>query len=138
MRKTAKYIAAALLVGLCVTLSACQGGDTSQVQRTIGESQTYTQPEIEKAMDAVESYFRKNFDGCSLLELTYDSKWDPQAAEWAETADADKAIVLTSSFYVDPDGGDGSLEQDYTYRNWKWIMVKNAFGQWEHWDHGYG
>ena len=138
MKKKGMLVLTVLLLGVCVLLSVCRGGNTKQAVRKYGESRNYTESEILKAMDAVEDYFREHFEGCSLLELEYDSKWDVEAARWAEQAAADKAIVFTSSFYVEPDGGDGSLEQDYTYRNWKWIMVKNALGQWEHFDHGYG
>ena len=46
-------------------------------------------------------------------------------------------IVLVSDFYVAPDGGNGSLNQDSTYTDWKWILVRNKGGEWKHLTHGY-
>ena len=113
-------------------------GNVSNVQRTIGESTVYSQQEIQDAMDVTETYFRKNFEGCKLLELTYDAKHRPEEMEWEETYGVDQVILLTSSFYVKPNGGDGSLNQDDTYHGWKWILARNDQDKWEHRDHGYG
>ncbi len=57
--------------------------------------------------------------------------------EWAKQYDADEAIVIESSFDVDASGGDGSLNPDSTYDDWKWILIRNNGGDWEHADHGY-
>lgn len=115
-----------------------RGGDVSHVTRNIGESTYHTEKEIGKAMDAVETYFKRNFEGCTLLEITYDAKLRPQEMEWEETYGVDSVIVLTSGFYVSPNGGDGSLNRDYTYKNWKWIMASDGLGTWRHRNHGYG
>lgn len=113
-------------------------GNVSKVMRTIGESSVYSQQEIRDAMDVTETYFRKNFEGCKLLELTYDAKHRLEEIEWEETYGVDQVILLTSNFYVKPNGGDGSLNQDDTYHGWKWILARNDQGKWEHRDHGYG
>ena len=42
-----------------------------------------------------------------------------------------------SSFDVDSSGGDGSLNPNSTYNDWKWILVRTNGGQWQHVDHGY-
>lgn len=137
MKKITVILLVLILIAGVYLLFMPGGGDVSNVQRTIGESQVYTEAEVAQAMDAVERYFRKNFEGCTLLELTYDAKWRLQEEEWAEDAGEDQAIILTSSFYVEPDGGDGSLNQDDTYREWKWIMVRSKSGTWKHFDHGF-
>ena len=31
----------------------------------------------------------------------------------------------------------GSLNPDSTYDDWKWILIRNDSGNWEHVDHGY-
>lgn len=46
-------------------------------------------------------------------------------------------IVLLSSFDVDSSGGDGSLNPNSTYSDWKWILVRTDGGKWQHVDHGY-
>lgn len=48
-----------------------------------------------------------------------------------------KSIALLSSFDVDSSGGDGSLNPNSTYNDWKWILVRTNGGQWQHVDHGY-
>lgn len=42
-----------------------------------------------------------------------------------------------SSFDVDSSGGDGSLNPNSTYNDWKWILVRTNGGKWQHVDHGY-
>ena len=32
--------------------------------------------------------------------------------------------MLLSSFHVDESGGDGSLNANYTYESWSWILVR--------------
>ncbi len=59
-------------------------------------------------------------------------------SEWAAQYEVDKAIVIYSSFDVDSSGGDGSLEPDSTYEDWKWVLVRNTDEEWEHATHGYG
>ena len=57
--------------------------------------------------------------------------------DWADRNNADEVIVLLSSFDVDSSGGDGSLNPNSTYSDWKWILVRTDGGKWQHVDHGY-
>ena len=57
--------------------------------------------------------------------------------DFATRNGADEVLVFTSTFDVDESGGDGSLNPNDTYRNWKWILVRTNGGEWEHVDHGY-
>ena len=108
------------------------GGDTSQTKRIIGESSLYSQAEIEQMMDTVESTFRREFKGCTLLELKYDEALSQkQSGDWAEQYQADEAAVLTSSFDVDGSGGDGSLNPNSTYSKWLWVLTRNGDGNWK-------
>ena len=75
---------------------------------------------------------------CTLTEIYYagdDSSKDHQ--DWVNRNNADEVIVLLSSFDVDSSGGDGSLNPNSTYNDWKWILVRTNGGQWQHVDHGY-
>ncbi len=49
--------------------------------------------------------------------------------DWADRNNADEVIVLLSSFDVDSSGGDGSLNPNSTYSDWKWILVRTDGGQ---------
>lgn len=124
----------------CVLLSACsRGGNASEVQVITGESELFTQGEIESAMEMAMDYFRKEFDGCTMTKIVYDeSKSREAAVEWAQQYGADEAIVLHSSFDVDASGGDGSLNPNSTYNNWQWILTRDDGGKWMLRTWGYG
>ena len=135
-----KKIKVFLTLVLCmVLLTACGGGDVSEVGRQVGEPTLFSEQEVDQAMDEVVKFFRAEFDGCKLLNLRYDEERNREEAEgWARQYDAEEAIVLLSDFEVDSSGGDGSLNPDSTYRNWKWILIRNRREAWELKTWGYG
>ena len=133
-----KKIIAAVLCFITVFSFAGCGGKTSEIKTHNVESELYSQEEIAAAVETIKKEFKSNWNGCTLKEIYYagdDSSEEHQ--DWADRNNADEAIVLLSSFYVDPDGGDGSLNTDYTYENWNWILVRTNDGEWVHVDHGY-
>ena len=82
--------------------------------------------------------FKSDWKGCTLTEIYYagdDCTKDHK--DWADRNNADEVIVLLSSFDVDSSGGDGSLNPNSTYSDWKWILVRTDGGKWQHVDHGY-
>lgn len=121
MRKIAFLLS---LFTMLLTLCAC-GGDVSKVNVTIPtDSSLYSTDEIKDAIDAAMDYFKKEFDGCTLTEITYaGDETSADFAEWAQRIDGDDVIVLVSSFDVDETGGDGSLNPGSTYTKWMWIMA---------------
>ncbi len=127
-----------LLLTFLLTLCAC-GGDVSKVSISIpSESDLYTTKEIEDAIDVTLDYFKKEFKGCTLTELSYaGDETSKDFAEWAQRIDGDEVIVLVSSFDVDASGGDGSLNPNSTYTKWMWILAREEGGKWQHVDHGY-
>ena len=126
-----------LVISLC--LSGCASGDVSKVRVNGQLSNIYTDWEISRAVDVAVRYFEKEFDGCTLLEIGYVGDQDGKAfIERANQYGVDEVIILVSSFAVGPEGGDGSLNPNDTYRNWKWILGRTNGGQWRHLDHGYG
>ena len=64
------------LMGLLVLLlTGCgRGGNVSEVQVITGESEIYTQREIENAMETAMDYFRKEFDGCTMTKIEYNEE----------------------------------------------------------------
>ena len=132
-----KYIALMLALVFVLGLTACSG-NVKKAQVTSFSSEVYSTEEIQDAIDVTMDYFKKKFSGCTLTEITYygdDKLSDYQ--DFAQRNNADEVIVLVSSFDVGPSGGDGSLNPNDTYRNWKWILVRNDGGEWLHVDHGY-
>lgn len=132
-----RIVVAILLVSMLVCLSAC-GGKVNDVKYLEYGSQVYTDEEIKAAMDVTLRYFKKEFSGCTLVDIAYlgDDKLD-DFQDWADRNDADQVIVLVSTFTVDASGGDGSLNPNSTYSNWNWILVRDDGEEWEHVDHGY-
>ena len=109
-------------------LTAC-GGNVRHVRITETTSAVYSDADVRSAIDVAARYFQRESDGCTLTEITYIG--DDQNDGWQEFAErhhADDVTVLVSSFDVDNSGGDGSLNPNSTYRNWKWILVRSNGG----------
>ena len=133
----------ALSLAVVTVLAGCggknSGGNIDNVQIPDWKpSEIYSDSDIEAAFQTVKDYFGNEFDGCTLTKLSYPGDtYADDFYEWAEQYDADEAIVILSSFDVDSSDGDGSLNPDSTYDDWKWILIRNDSGNWEHVDHGY-
>ena len=134
-RLFALILTAAMLMLLC----ACVG-NVAHVQVEPFTSERYTDAEVHSAMDVALDYFKKHFSGCTMTSITYAG--DAATADyddWIKRDPTEQVIVLVSTFEVGPTGGDGSLNPNSTYTNWKWILVRPlAGGDWRHADHGYG
>lgn len=119
----------ALLLVFTLLLTGC-GGDVRNVERTVGESEIYSPSDIQSAMNVVVRFFRANYGGCTLTQLSYDEEVSVKAAsEWAEQYGAEEAIVLLSSFEVDGSGESPALNPNSTYENYKWILTRSG-GTW--------
>lgn len=126
----------ALLLGL--SLMGC-GRISTSMEITCDTSQRYSTTDIHDAMDVVKNVFRRHFDGCTMTAIGYigDEK-QKMMEEYALQYGVDEVIVLVTDFATGPSGGDGSLTPDNTYRNYKWILLRDRNGSWSHADHGYG
>ena len=101
-------------------------------------SNIYTDDEIEQAIKVIKADFKKDWKGCTLKKIAY--LGDERLKDYREFADRNNytdVLVLTSDFYVAPTGADGSLNADSTYKDFKWILVRNKGEAWKHVDHGY-
>jgi len=117
-----------------------KGEGIKDINRTIPQSDIYSEQDIADAMDVVEKYFKSDFGGCTLTDLWYDEDISISSSdEWAAQYLKDEAIVLLSNFNVDSSGGDGSLNPNSTYTNWQWILVRDKGNNtWEIGTWGYG
>ena len=116
-----------------------KGGDVRIARREIGESTHFTTEDIESAMQIAQQHFDRHFEGCTLLTLTYEEVFsDRLASGWAANYDAEEAIVLYSSFWVDKKGGDGSFNPSSLYTKWQWILTRNNGEKWKLQTWGYG
>ena len=139
LKPTILLLLSAIMLFIFCSCADIRFGDVNCVEVIEIESQAYTQAEINSAVKTAKNYFKQNFNGCKLLTIGYagDDSYE-EAKEWAQTYEADKAIILISDFEVDSSGGDGSLEPNSTYTDWEWVLVKNGNGIWKHATHGYG
>ena len=116
-----------LMVAVIVTLLT-GGGNVRNAERIVGESSLYTKREIEAAMDVAVNKFRRNFDDCKLLRIAYDEEKTLSEREYQkEKYGKDEIIVLVSDFYVG-NRAEPTFSPNQTYKNWKWILEKSAFG----------
>ena len=133
----AKKITIAVSVVILVFLLLMSGVIPTSKIKT--HSDYYSDREINSAIFMAKLYFALNFKGCDLIDIDYTGDESiPAAKEWAKDSSAKKAIILTSSFKVDSNGGDGSLEPGKTYKDWQWIMISNLGLIYHHKTHGYG
>jgi hypothetical protein len=118
-------IAAAFVIGVILLfLWFNKGGDIKDVNRTISQSEVYSELDIANAMDVVEKKFRSDFDGCKLTDLWYDENASASSSvEWAAQYHAGEAILLMSNFDVNTSVGNGSRNPNSTYTDWQWILV---------------
>ena len=141
MKKKPVIIAAIFVIGVVLFfLLLRKGGDISNVNRVIPQSEIYSKQDIAYTMDVVEDKFISDFKGCILTDLWYDEDISSSSSdEWADQYDADEAIVLLSNFNVDSSGGDGSLNPNSTYTDWQWILVRDkGSSTWKLETWGYG
>ncbi|HFI0645926.1 TPA: hypothetical protein ACGO4K_001752 [Streptococcus suis] len=116
----------------------CRTGAAYQAKiEPMESSELYTEKEIQDAVVVVQDYFDKHFKSCQLLTIGYGGDDEKLFDDWAENYGAEEAIVLTSSFKVAAEGAEPTLEPNSTHKDWKWILVRNAGGKWEHKGHGY-
>lgn len=116
-----------LSVILSVLLFACGELKIEEgVQINIESSSLYTKSEIQSAIDICVDYFNANFEGCVLTEISYNDEFCiKEKDKWVVQYEADEAIVLTSTFVVDENGGDGSFNPNDTYTDWQWILTRS-------------
>ncbi|HEL2475044.1 TPA: hypothetical protein TZY76_001385 [Streptococcus suis] len=122
----------------CLFLVGCRTGAAYQAEiEPMEQSELYTEKEIEAAILVVQDYFDKHFKSCKLLTIGYGGDDEKLFDDWAENYGAEEAIILTSSFKVAAEGAEPALEPNSTHTDWKWILVRNVGGKWEHKGHGY-
>jgi len=118
-----------LLMALMLLLTGCGRANVENAEYVVGESAVYSETDITTAMDRAKAFFKAEFEGCSLIELSYEE--DAAAnEEWADSYGYEEAIVLSSVFSVDEEGSSTNLEPD-TYEHFSWVLGRNAKGPWQ-------
>ncbi len=131
-----KIITIFLLITIVFSFAGCGKKHIETVIRNV-ESEIYTQEEINSAIDTIQKELKEDWNGCTLTEIYYAGDEISGKEASYRNAEEGEIMVLLSSMYVARNGGDGSLNTDFTYENWMWILVKSDSGEWIHIDHGY-
>lgn len=138
----AVFLALCLLVGCLLFVSTpliakreIEAGDISQVETLLVPSQLYSQDDIDAAIETIKTDFAKNWNGCKLTWIKYAG--DAISKEESKERGVE-TIVLLSSFDTLRLPDTSALNENTTYNDWNWILIRSDDGQWTHIDHGYG
>lgn len=112
----------ALLAALALLALAGCSGDTSRAAIRLGPSQQFSATELQAAADAILSRFHE-FDGCTLLRLSYDEDFSERQLSLTETPTG-QAVVFTSDFEVDWTGASSGFNPNSTYTDWTWQVTR--------------
>ncbi len=109
-------------------------GDVSNYSTHEVASELYTQKDIDSAFKSVEAYFQTEFECCTLIELYYAGD---EISKIESGDDGGDNLVLLSSFRAGYGSGLDGGSITGIHSNWKWILEKNAEGNWEVVNYGY-
>ena len=134
-----------ILFALLLSLTSCSGV-TLFSNVVYSESDLYTDEEISAAMDEVKKNFKRIWEGCILLDITY--KGDAfletyNFKKYAEEYQADDVIVISIDFYVPLFSGAPNFGDFYTsqpmrkYEDWSCVLLRSNGGNWEYIGNGY-
>lgn len=133
MKKVLSYLGLIVVaIGFSILL-ASQFGKSSNAHVSIEESTKFSEEEINEAIATVKRKF-SGFQGCELTEISYIEAESNKIAEdylkygkgSEKSMDPDNVIGLLSDVKVDSSGGDGSLEPNSTYTEWRWILIRDS------------
>lgn len=143
-----KLTLAVLFVCMILLLVGCSNpGKTSQAEVLIGASEKFSNKEIEQAVNAVKTRFKK-FKECELIKLWYDEeRSDDYTREYLQNgrgtsngAKEENVIVMLSDLKTgDHMNANTGFDDNGTYSDWIWILIRDdQDSAWVVDDYGYG
>lgn len=142
VKKVKKIFIVLCMLIMCSLLYACKSNENSDdVEITYGESELFSDSEMENAVDAIKEKF-KDFEGCELIKIWYDeSKANLEVERYLTNENSMKKeniIIFYSDFKVDSTGKNPVLNPDSTYTDWMWILTREDITkEWTVKDWGY-
>lgn len=122
------------IVALIIVLSLIAGVlYFKPVSIDIGESNIYSEQEIQSAIDIVKTKF-DDFDGCKLFSLSYAGD-ENSKKEYDYDENYDQAIVINSTF-LSPLFNSGAWNPHEIYK-WHFILMRADSGEWQLLTYGY-
>lgn len=100
--------------------------------------QSFSDDEIQNAIQTVKNYFKTDFKGCSLLDIWYSEPYQQTSSGYfKEQYQNDDVMMLMSEFYTEKSCRLSGFEKDSVYNGFNWILARNEKGEWEVRDYGY-
>lgn len=121
-----------MILTMCIVLSlAGCGGETSNMEIVEWTpSETYTDEEIKAAIDVVCDDIR-HFRGVKLKTITYaGDDVSEEYMDWATKYKCDQTLVLVST--VKTSAIVSSFEENKTYEDFKWILIRKDGSNWSY------
>ena len=111
-----------------------------ELMQNVHRSSRYTEEDINSAIKVVKGIFKdmeSEVDDFRLYQLYYSGDgYSEDFSDWADRNNADEVIVLMSEFYVG-DSKNTTLNDDFTYEDFNWILVRKKGEDWVKVDQGY-
>lgn len=102
------------------------------------KTQSFSDSDIKNAKKTVRQYFRKKFQDCELRKLWYDEKrYKNNISNFSENYGTDNVIIIYSNFYVSKKCKINSLNKNFTYKNFMWVLSKGTDSGWKVQTYGY-
>ena len=127
-----------LSAAICFSLAACslKFGIVENVKVELGDSERFSQQELEDAVKSVKNYFKTDFGGCELISICYDEySSDCEIESYLNNGPGayngstyENTIVLYSDFITHDPSYESGLEHNTDYEGWKWTLIRNKRG----------
>lgn len=120
-----RLLAVAVAAVLLVLTGCASPGNVSQTSIMLGESSQFSKTELEDAANAVLKAFG-GFDDCALVKLSFSETFSQRQLDLAspQLPEGTDAVVFNSEFRVGPNGRNGGLNPNQTYRDWTWTVTR--------------
>ena len=146
LRVTALILVAVMCFSLAACSRLCNLGIVENVEVELGDSDRFSQQELEDAVECVKDYFKINFVNCELLSISYDKYQSDNNIEGylnrgpgaTNGSTYENTISLSSDFVTYDVGSDTGLEPNADYSYWNWTLIRSSrHGHWHVIECGY-
>lgn len=131
-----KMVTVMMVLFLCAIFAACslEKGDTSNANITFGDSEKFSDEELQAAADAILDKFSADFKCCTLTDLWYDEEDSDNAVSMYMTGgrgaingvDSANVVVFYSDFDVDENGAEEGFYPNSSESGWSWIVIRDS------------
>ena len=133
MKKVPFIIAGILIAAICagaiifMVNANCDKDIFANTKLDYGTSELYTKEDMDKGVELIKKQLGE-WDVKEVYSITYagDERCTAESAESGETK-----MVFLSDFHTSKNADrNGSWNADDDYKDWGWILTKNADGEW--------